>query len=106
MIDVSVFLSTAAAAAQDDLDRTLDYGALAPEVVAAVEREPVNLIETVAERVAEVVLRHAQAEFVKVTVHKPEAPISVPFDDVSVTIWRGSQARRRSAAGFMPDGGQ
>jgi dihydroneopterin aldolase len=104
VIDVSVHVDVAAVAAEDDLDRTVDYGVLASEIVAAVERDPVNLIETVAERVANVALAHPQARFVKVTVHKPDAPISVPFDDVSVTIWRDTAAHRQSAAGFMPEG--
>jgi len=62
---------------------------LAEQVVAAVESDPVDLIESVAERVAGVVLRHGAVYEVEVTVHKPQAPITVPFDDVSVTIVRG-----------------
>ena len=57
--------------------------------MAAVERDPVDLIETVAERIAAVALGFAAVEEVEVTVHKPEAPITVPFTDVSVTIVRG-----------------
>jgi FolB domain-containing protein len=62
---------------------------LADQVVTAVEANPVDLIETVAERVAGVVLTHGSVDHVEVTVHKPQAPITVPFDDVSVTIVRG-----------------
>jgi len=76
VIDVTVHLALSDAAAGDDLAQTVHYGVLADQVVAAVERDPVDLIETVAERVA-------------VTVHKPDAPIAVPFADVSVTILRG-----------------
>lgn len=89
VIDVTVYLSLADAAASDDLDRTIHYGELAERVVAAVETDPVDLIETVAERVAQVVLSYELAALTRVTVHKPSAPISVPFDDVSVTISRG-----------------
>jgi dihydroneopterin aldolase len=88
VIDVSVFLDLAAAAASDDLDKTIHYGILAEQVVAAVESDPVDLIETVAERIAAVVLAWPAASVAKVTVHKPSAPITVPFDDVSVTITR------------------
>ena len=88
VIDVSVFLDLAAAAASDDLDQTIHYGILAEQVVAAVESDPVDLIETVAERIAAVVLAWPAASVAKVTVHKPSAPITVPFDDVSVTITR------------------
>jgi dihydroneopterin aldolase len=88
VIDVTVWLDVAAAAAGDDLEATIHYGVLAEEVVAAVERDPVDLIETVAQRIADVVLAHRAADRVRVTLHKPSAPISVPFDDVSITITR------------------
>ena len=99
VVDVVVHLDLAAAAASDDLEQTIHYGVLAEEVVAAVESNPVDLIETVAERVAQVVLAHRAAQLVVVTVHKPSAPITVPFDDVSVTITRYSQ-RSSGPAGF------
>lgn len=89
VIDVSVAVDLAAAASADDLDRTVHYGELAEAVVAAVERDPVDLIETVAERVAAVALGFPAVDEAEVTVHKPQAPISVPFTDVSVTIVRG-----------------
>jgi dihydroneopterin aldolase len=53
-----------------------------------VRRDPVDLIETLAERIAGVVLAHPPVEAVRVTVHKPNAPIEVPFSDVAVTIER------------------
>lgn len=89
VIDVAVAVDLAAAASGDDLSRTVHYGELAEAVVAAVERDPVDLIETVAERVAAVALAYAAVDEVEVTVHKPEAPITVPFADVAVTIVRG-----------------
>ncbi|MBT2517481.1 dihydroneopterin aldolase [Streptomyces sp. ISL-90] len=89
VIDVSVAVDLAAAASGDDLDRTVHYGELAEAISAAVERDPVDLIETVAERVASVALAFPAVEEVEVTVHKPQAPITVPFTDVAVTIVRG-----------------
>lgn len=88
VIDVTVHLDFAAAAAGDDLARTVHYGELASEVVAAVESDPVDLIETVAERVAQVALAREAVQVVEVTIHKPGAPITVPFADVAVTIVR------------------
>ncbi|MFF2271577.1 dihydroneopterin aldolase [Agromyces sp. NPDC058136] len=88
VIDVIVGVDLAAASAGDELARTVHYGELAEQVVAAVERDPVDLIETVAERVAAVALSFEAAEAVEVTVHKPQAPITVPFADVAVTIVR------------------
>jgi 7,8-dihydroneopterin aldolase/epimerase/oxygenase len=88
LIDVTVEFDAAAAAASDDLADTVDYATLAGEIVAAVERDPVNLIESIAERVASVVLAHSRVERATVTIHKPAAPIAVPFDDVAVSITR------------------
>jgi dihydroneopterin aldolase len=89
IVDVVVHLPTRGAAASDDLADTVHYGELAEQIVAAVESDPVDLIETVAERVAALVLGHPIVHSVEVTVHKPQAPITVPFDDVSITIRRG-----------------
>lgn len=88
VIDVTVWLDLSPAAAGDRLAETIHYGDLAVEVVDAVKNDPVDLIETVAERVARVVLAHEAATGVRVTVHKPSAPIEVPFDDVEVSITR------------------
>jgi dihydroneopterin aldolase len=88
VIDVVAWLDLSPAAISDDLTHTVHYGELAEEIHAAVAENPVDLIETVAERVAQVVLAHPPVESVDVTVHKPQAPISVDFDDVAVTIVR------------------
>jgi dihydroneopterin aldolase len=88
LIDLLLDLDTRAAAATDDLAETVDYGALVADVVAAVEKDPVDLIETLAQRVADVCLGHAQVASVQVTVHKPHAPIAATFDDVALTINR------------------
>jgi 7,8-dihydroneopterin aldolase/epimerase/oxygenase len=90
VVDLVLGLDTAPAAASDDLTRTVHYGIVAEEVVAVVQGEPVDLIETLAQRIADQVLKNDLVEEVEVTVHKPQAPITVPFDDVTVTI-----ARRR-----------
>jgi dihydroneopterin aldolase len=99
VIDLTVQLDLAAAGASDDLTQTIHYGILADEVVSAVESNPVDLIETVAERVAQVALAHPPARAVRVTVHKPEAPITVPFEDVAVTITR-VKSQPKAPAGF------
>lgn len=85
-VDVRVHLGNLA----DDIEKTIHYGTLAEAIVSAVERDPVDLIETVAERIAAVVL-DAGADSVRVEVHKPSAPITVPFDDVSVVIERAKR---------------
>ncbi|WP_330459089.1 dihydroneopterin aldolase [Streptomyces sp. NBC_00820] len=88
IVDLVLGLDTRPAAADDDLARTVHYGIVAEEVVAVVGGEPVNLIETLADRIAQTCLKHEEVEEVEVCVHKPDAPITVPFDDVTVTITR------------------
>ncbi|SKC67002.1 dihydroneopterin aldolase [Okibacterium fritillariae] len=88
VIDVTVWLDLARAAASDDVSTTIHYGELAESIARAVAGDPVDLIETVAERVATLVLSYPAAERTRVTVHKPDAPISVPFADVAVSIER------------------
>jgi dihydroneopterin aldolase len=88
VIDFVLALDTAPAAAGDDLAATVDYGALVTAVKAAVEQDPVDLIETLAQRIADVCLGFEQVESVEVTVHKPHAPIAATFTDVALTIIR------------------
>jgi len=88
VVDLTLGLDTTAAAASDDLRDTVDYGTLVSEVVTAVERDPVDLIETLAERIAGVCLLDARVEWARVSVHKPDAPIAATFADVRLTITR------------------
>jgi dihydroneopterin aldolase len=88
VVDAALELDTRPAAADDELSRTADYGAIAEKLVAVIEGEPVNLIETLAARLAEIALAEPVVRAVEITVHKPDAPITVPFDDVTVSIRR------------------
>lgn len=86
--DVVLYLDTRPAAAGDDLAQTVSYADVAQDVHDVLAGEPVDLVETVAERIAAVVLARPQVEAVDVRVHKPQAPIPVPFADVEVAIRR------------------
>lgn len=86
--DVLLRLDSRAAAASDDVADTVHYGELAEQVAAILAGEPVNLLERLAERIAAAVLALPLVVSVRVTLHKPAAPIPVPFDDVTVTIER------------------
>jgi 7,8-dihydroneopterin aldolase/epimerase/oxygenase len=88
VVDVELELHTSPAATSDELDDTVDYGALAEQLAAVVTGDPVNLIETLAERLAAVCLRDPRVQAVTVEVHKPKAPVTVPVDDISVRIRR------------------
>ena len=89
-IDVAMDLDLAAAAATDDLEATVDYGSVAQSVHDLVKGESHDLIERLADRIATHILDgDSRIEHVAVTVHKPEAPIDVPFSDVTVTVEKG-----------------
>ncbi|PZU33002.1 MAG: dihydroneopterin aldolase [Microbacterium sp.] len=88
VVDATMYVSTARAAASDDVVDTIHYGEVAERIVALVQGEPVNLLETLAARLADDLLARDGVRMVAITVHKPQAPITVPFADVSVTIRR------------------
>jgi 7,8-dihydroneopterin aldolase/epimerase/oxygenase len=88
LVDVVLALDTRAAAAADDLGLTVDYGRLVQRLAAVVSGEPVDLIETLAARLAAECLQDRRVDEVEVTVHKPAAPVAVPVQDVSVTVSR------------------
>lgn len=92
IVDVVLDLATAAAAASDDLDDTVDYGVIASSVHGRITGDPFDLIEKLAEVIAADCLGFARVERVTVTVHKPSAPIEVPFADVAVRITRTRNA--------------
>jgi dihydroneopterin aldolase len=85
---VDVVLDADVAPANDDLAETVNYADLADAVVAVVAGEPVNLIETLAQRIADVCLRDDRVRRAEVTVHKPEVPLDLSLDEVSVTLVR------------------
>lgn len=94
--DVVLHLDTRPAAAADRLGLTVDYGLLAQRVAAVLAGDPVDLLETLAERIAALVLAEGLVQAVDVVVHKPEAPVPVPVQ-VSVEIHRD-----RSEHGLAP----
>ena len=94
VVDVTVWMDLAPAAASDDLADTLDYGALAQRVAGIVGGEPCDLIEAVAGRVADDVMHDARVQAVEVVLHKPQAPIPLEFADVAVVTRRSRPSSR------------
>ena len=88
VVDVELAVDLAPAGASDDLGDTVNYGEIGAAVLARIEGEPHDLIERLAELVAHDALGHAAVDEVTVTVHKPQAPVGVPFGDVTVTVTR------------------
>ena len=88
LVDAVLHLDLRPAGDTDDLTRTVHYGELAERLAAVVAGEPVDLLETLAARLAQVCLAAGPVERAEVTVHKPSAPIPLDFADVSVTVVR------------------
>ena len=88
IIDAVLWLDTRAAANGDDLSLTVDYGAVADRLVRLASGPPVRLIETLAQRLADGCLSEPGVEEVEITIHKPHAPLSHRFSDVTLAIRR------------------
>lgn len=88
VVDLTLELDLARAARTDQITDTVHYGELAERVAAIVAGDPVNLLETLADRVATACLSDPQVRAVTVTLHKPQAPIRHEFADVAVTLRR------------------
>ncbi len=88
VVDLTLSVDSRAAARTDDLHDTVDYGRLVGDVAAVIAGDPVDLIETLAQRIADTCLSHAGVRQAEVTVHKPHAPIQATFSDVALTINR------------------
>jgi len=88
VIDLTLGVDSRTAAGSDDLRDTVDYGSLVAAVKSAVERDPVDLIETLAQRICDVCLSSDRVDWARITVHKPDAPIDATFTDVALTITR------------------
>ena len=78
----------------DELSDTVDYAGIADLIRAEIEGEPCRLIETLAGRIADRCLSNSLVQQVRVTVHKPQAPVPHELSDLSVTITRSSHEQR------------
>ena len=89
LVDIEIATDLQEASRSDLLAETIDYGAITDLVVAEIKGEAVNLIERLAGRIADKVLESQErVDAIAVTVHKPQAPVSAPFYDISVTVHR------------------
>ena len=98
LADLVLAVDTRAAARSDDLQDTVDYGSLVASVVKAIESDPVDLIEKLAERIADTCLEDGRVRSVEVTVHKPQAPVDATVADVALTIMRKQSPSQGSGA--------
>jgi dihydroneopterin aldolase len=102
VVDITVWIDLADAAASDDLADTYDYAALARLAADVVAGPPRNLIEAVGGEIADRVMDDRRVHAVEVVVHKPQAPIPQQFADVAVVVRR---SRRGGRGSVIPAGG-
>jgi dihydroneopterin aldolase len=89
VIDLELYLNLNVAIKSDDLSKTVNYAEIAQVAKEVVEGPPLNLIEAVAGKIADLILKKfRRVQRVVVTVHKPQAPIPVEFLDVAVVVER------------------
>lgn len=102
VVDITVWIDLADAAASDELADTYDYAALAQLAADVVAGPARKLIETVGGEIADRVMGDARVHAVEVVVHKPQAPIPQQFADVAVVVRR---SRRGGRGSVIPAGG-
>jgi dihydroneopterin aldolase/2-amino-4-hydroxy-6-hydroxymethyldihydropteridine diphosphokinase len=88
VVDAILEVDLGPAGASDRLADTVSYAEVAGDIVELVEGEPLDLIEALAARIADRILDRPLVEAVEVVVHKPQAPVGHPFDDVHVQVRR------------------
>ena len=88
VVDVTLEVDLRRAGRSDVLAHTVNYAEVAADVVSLITGPSLDLIETLAEQIAEAALRRPLVQAVEVTVHKPQAPVGVPFGDVRVVVER------------------
>jgi dihydroneopterin aldolase len=93
VVDAVLHLDFGPAAVSDDVLHTAHYGEVAECIRGWITGEPLNLIEALAVRIADDVLAKFPVSAVDITVHKPQAPITVEFGDVSVSVHRVARER-------------
>ena len=91
IVDTQLYLNLQPAGQSDDLTKTVNYAAVYDTIKSIINGTPQNLIETLAEQVADQLLKDYPLKKITVTIHKPQAPLPGPFADVSVTITRSGQ---------------
>jgi dihydroneopterin aldolase len=87
-VDLELVLPLQAAAESDDLGRTVNYGVVVADVVGVVEAGGYELLEALANAIAEQVLRHHAVRAVEVEVRKLRPPVPQDVASVGVRLWR------------------
>lgn len=103
-VNAVLYTDTRAAGLADELTLSTHYGEVCHTITAWMQEHTCKLIETVAENVArEILLQYPLVKAVDVEIRKPEAPIGLPFESVSVKIHRSWHRAYLSIGSNMGD---
>lgn len=98
VVDVTVEMDLAHAAASDVLADTVDYAVLSERLAGAVARTRFDLIEALAGHLAGIVLEDERVRATEVRVAKPEAPLTVDLAEVAVVVRRQAEGAPKVTA--------
>ena len=86
-VDLILNLDLSQAAQSDAIEDTVNYAEITELTHQEITTDPVNLIEKLAYRIAERILSsHPKVKAITVTVHKPQAPVGLKVQDISVVV--------------------
>ncbi len=88
IIDIRMMVGGADATVTDRLDDTVDYARVCEVAALVATQRSDNTLERLCGAIADRLLRDFDAQEVSVKAAKPEPPIPLPVDDVSVEVWR------------------
>ncbi len=89
ILDLEMGTDIAKAAKTDNIEDTLNYKAVAKRIISFVENSEYQLVETLAERIAEILLEEFNVPWLRLTLNKQGAVRGVR--DVGVIIERGKK---------------
>ncbi len=88
VIDVAFELSDCDALITDRVEETVDYGEVCEQVALAAQERSYRTLERLCAAIADRLIDRYSADLVRVKAAKPEPPIPLPVDEVSVEVWR------------------
>lgn len=88
VIDVAFELSDCDAMVTDRVEDTVDYGEACEQIALAAQERSYRTLERLCAAIADRLMERYSADLVRVKAAKPEPPIPLPVDEVSVEVWR------------------
>jgi 7,8-dihydroneopterin aldolase/epimerase/oxygenase len=88
VFDIAFDLDECDATVTDRIEDTVDYGEVCEQVALAAQERSYKTLERLCSAIADRLVDRFGAESVRVKAAKPEPPIPLPVDEVSVEVWK------------------